>query len=64
LIKLTNPEDSAPADFWPVVLAIFAQKANKKSFFMGRRVGPTLADTELILTKIGGPESFNAENWR
>ena len=52
---MTSTDDNrAQVDFWPIVLAIFAQKANKKSFFLGRRVGPTLADTELVLTKIGG----------
>ena len=39
--------------FWPVILAIFAQKANHKSFYAGRRVGPTLADIQLILAKLG-----------
>ena len=50
LIKLTR--DHSDANFWPIILAIFSEKANKKSFFFGRRVGPTLADIELILSKI------------
>ena len=42
LIKLTRADSDS--NFWPIVLAIFSEKANKKSFFNGRRVGPTLAD--------------------
>ena len=53
LIKLSSEEpDLDSADFWPILLAIFGQKANKKSFFYGRRVGPTLADVELIVSKL------------
>lgn len=51
LIKL-SPQSEDEETFWPVLLAIFAEKANKKSFFYGRRVGPTLADIDLILSKL------------
>ena len=51
LIKLIDPESET--DFWPTILAIFAQKANRKSFYSGRRVGPTLSDIQLILAKLG-----------
>lgn len=49
LIKLTSAESDEGNTFWPIVLAIFSQKANRKSFFYGRRVGPILEDIELIL---------------
>lgn len=64
LISLVSTKEGVQSDFWSVVLAIFAQKANKKSFFLGRRVGPTLADTKLILYKIGAPADIDSENWK
>lgn len=64
LIDLVSGAEGARSDFWSIILAIFAQKANKKSFFLGRRVGPTLADTKLILSKISGPSDMNSENWK
>ena len=60
LIKLMDPESEV--DFWSIILAIFAQKANRKSFYSGRRVGPTLADVQLILAKIGDKrEKFSSD---
>ena len=72
LIKMIPASDSAldtQSDFWPIILAIFAQKANRKSFFFGRRVGPTLDDIQLILGKIGQNrdrmiEQNGGETWR
>lgn len=53
LIRLM-PADSTftSDDFWPIILAVFSEKANKKSFYYGKRVGPTLSDVELILRKL------------
>ena len=51
------------SDFWPVILAIFGQKANKKSFYWGRRVGPSLEDIGIILSKIGDKSAFKEEIW-
>ena len=63
LIKL-SPETDEEQTFWPVLLAIFAEKANKKSFFYGRRVGPTLADVELILSKLSSQkEKVDMKTW-
>ena len=56
LIKLVDPESDT--NFWPIILAIFAQKANRKSFYSGRRVGPTLSDIQLILAKLGDREKM------
>lgn len=42
LVKLMDAESKS--DFWSIILAIFSQKANRKSFYSGRRVGPTLQD--------------------
>lgn len=64
LINLVSTEEGVQSDFWSVILAIFGQKANKKSFFLGRRIGPTLADTKLILSKIGAPTDISKENWK
>ena len=69
LIRLTDAfEDSSEQivagdanGFWSVILAVFSEKANKKSFFFGRRVGPTLADVELILRKLQGVKGATDE---
>lgn len=64
LIKLTN-SDGDSDNFWPIILAVFGQKANKKSFFYGRRVGPTLADVELIVTRLGSyKDRIEEQTWQ
>ena len=63
LIKI-SPETSE-STFWPVLMAIFGEKANKKSFFFGRRVGPTLDDIDLILRKLTqSKESIDEKTWQ
>ena len=64
LIKVISEIDETQlvnSDFWAIIVAIFGEKANKRQFFYGHRVGPTLEDVELILHQISRFENLKKQ---
>ena len=49
------------SDFWAILVAIFGEKANKRQFFYGHRVGPLLEDLELILRQLNRFEKLEEQ---
>jgi hypothetical protein len=56
-----NVEPKVITNFWTIILSILGSKVNKKQFFYGQRMGPSLKDVQLLLDQIESHlESFRA----